>query len=219
MSLMQKKYKRLVKELVFVYSELEFIEDALKEAHYEFESYYHDYCTENKVPIDDLNKKHSEKLEKVFPSKKREVDSDGIVKMEEANTPPKPKVHKVFTKMYRMVTKKIHPDKFADREETPEIKEKINMFKEATKSYGDRNWGKFLDICEKLDIIPTRFEGISTIIRDEISNVNKKIMHHKKMFSWQLYECEEDENCKKKVVERFLQQLFGYTVKKNTIRI
>ena len=36
---------------------------------------------------------------------------------------------KIFVKMYRSLTSKIHPDKFANRETTPEVEEKISYFK------------------------------------------------------------------------------------------
>ena len=208
---MQKRYKKLVKELVFVYTELEFIKEVLREAHSDFELYYQTFCAENKIPLDELNEQHKDRIKKFIPQpQKTEVDEDGIVIPEKQPQPPPPKIHKVFTKMYRMVTSKIHPDKFSGRDESPEIKEKIFMFKEATKSYNERSWGKFLDICEKLDILPTRYEGISSILRDEISDINKEIIKNKKAFSWKLYECEEDEGCKDRVIKDFLFQLFRY---------
>ena len=40
MSLVIKKYKKLVKELLFAYSELEYTEEVLKGAHGDFEMYY-----------------------------------------------------------------------------------------------------------------------------------------------------------------------------------
>ncbi len=213
MSLMEKRYKKLVKELVYVYTELEYVNEVLSDAHANFELYYQEYCVRNDVPVSDLNEKHKEKIEKVLPPpKKPEVDDDGIVKIKPPPPPPPSKIHKVFTKMYRMVTSRIHPDKFAGREETIEIKEKILMFKNATKSYNDRNWGVFLDICEKLDIMPTRYEGISSLIRDEISDINKKIVNQKRTFSWRIYECDEDESCKDRIIRDFLYQLFKYRV-------
>lgn len=211
MSLVEKKYKKLVKELVYVYAELEFVNDVLKDAHYEFESYYQQYCRDKDVPIDDLNKKHEEVIKREIPQpKKMEVDEDGIIKTEQPPKKPESKVHKVFTRMYRMIAKKIHPDKFSGRELTPEVIEKISMFKEATKSYNQRDWGKFLDICDKLDITPTRYDGISSVLRDEISNLNKKIVKNKRTFSWKLYECEDDDGCKELIIKDFLFQLFKY---------
>ena len=76
MSLVVKRYKKLVKELLFAYSELEYVEEVLKEAHSDFEMYYQDYCKRNSVPLEELNKKNSKKLEKVYPKRKIETDEE-----------------------------------------------------------------------------------------------------------------------------------------------
>ena len=112
--------------------------------------------------------------------------------------------------MYRIVAKKLHPDKFSNQEKTQEIESKIESFKEATSAYDKKNWAKFLDICEKYDILPTRYEKVNALIREEISEVNREINNKKLSFSWRLYECEEDDSCKNKVIKDFLFQLFKY---------
>jgi len=217
MSLVVKRYKKLVKELLFTYSELEYLNEALKDSHVEFEKYYQQFCKDNNVPLDELNKKNAERLEKVYPKKEQPTDQEGIIQFEEAKK--ENPAHKVFQRMYRILAKKLHPDKFSNREMTPEIMEKIDSFKQATGAYNKNNWAKFLDICEKYDILPTRYEKISTVIREEISEANKEIANKKRAFSWRLYECEEDEKCKQKIIKDFLQQLFGYKVKENVIVI
>ena len=50
MSLVIKRYKKLVKELLFAYSELEYLNEALTEAHIEFEKYYQQYCKDKNIP-------------------------------------------------------------------------------------------------------------------------------------------------------------------------
>ena len=208
MSLVVKRYKKLVKELLFAYSELEYVDEALKEAHIEFEKYYQDYCKRNNVPLEELNKNNSEKIEKVYPKKQNKTDEEGIVQYEDVTIDKEN--HKIFQRMYRMIAKKLHPDKFSNQEQTPEIVEKVESFKQATGAYNKNNWAKFLDICEKYDILPTRYEKINSLIRDEISEIGKKVNHKKLAFSWRLFECEEDNACKDKVIKNFLYQLFKY---------
>ena len=60
--------------------------------------------------------------------------------------------------------------------------------------------------------MPTRYDGISSLIRDEISDINKKIVYQKRTFSWRIYDCDEDEDCKDRVIRDFLYQLFKYKV-------
>lgn len=208
MSIVVKRYKKLVKELLFAYSELEYVEEALGEAHSEFEIYYQDFCKKNNVPLEELNNKHASKLEKVYQKKEIKTDAAGIIQY--SDEAPSKENHKLFQRMYRMIAKKLHPDKFSNQEQTPEIIAKIEAFKQATAAYNKNNIAKFLDICEKYDILPTRYEKINSLIREEISQIGREVNNKKLSFSWRLYECEEDEGCKNRVIKDFLFQLFKY---------
>ena len=97
--------------------------------------------------MEELNKVNSEKLEKIYPKKEQRTSEEGIIQFDQPSK--ESSTHKVFQKMYRMIAKKLHPDKFENREKTPEILEKINAFKHATGAYNKGNWAEFLDICEK----------------------------------------------------------------------
>ena len=55
MSIQQKKFKRLRKELQFLQSELEYVEEVLSEWHLIFEDYHRDYCKRKKINLDQLN--------------------------------------------------------------------------------------------------------------------------------------------------------------------
>jgi hypothetical protein len=208
MSLVVKRYKKLVKELLFAYSELEYVDEVLKDAHADFELFYQDYCKRNNVPIEKMNKNNAARLEKIYPKKEIKTDEAGIIQYEDDKE--EKQNHKLFQRMYRMVAKKLHPDKFSNQEQTDEVLEKIEAFKQATGAYNKRNWAKFLDICEKYDILPTRYEKVNSLIRDEISEISKQVNNKKLSFSWRLYECEEDVGCKEKIIKDFLYQLFKY---------
>ena len=210
MSILIKKYKKLVKELLFAYSELEYLNEVLLEAHRDFEEYYQSFCREKSVPIGELNNKNSDKLKKIYPPKEQKTDEEGIVQYEKSviESP----AHKVFQRMYRQIAKKIHPDKFSSREITPEIQEKIESFKQVTSAYDKKNWAEFLDICEKHDILPTRYEKINSVIKKEIDSTNQEIRDKKLSFSWRLYSCDGDESCKEKIIKDFLYQLFKYNI-------
>ena len=208
MSIVVKRYKKLVKELLFAYSELEYVEEALSEAHIEFETYYQNFCKENNVPLDKLNRKDASRIEEVYPKKEIKTDAAGIIQHEEQS--PTKQNHKLFQRMYRMVAKKLHPDRFSNQEQTAEILAKIEAFKQATAAYNKNNIAKFLDICEKYDILPTRYEKINSLIREEILEINKEVNNKKLSFSWRLYECEGNVDCKNKIIKDFLFQLFKY---------
>ena len=209
MSLIQKKYKRLLSELTYVNSEHEYVKDILKDAHLEFEAFYQEYCRDYNVPIEDLNKKHADKLNKIFPKKKQEVDADGLVKHENAEI-KKEKADKTLQKMYRKAATMTHPDKFTDSDDA---KEAADTFKKLTSAFNEKKWADFLDICSKLDILPSTYKKVIEIMNKEIDKTKKETEKLKKTFSWRLFECDDDSACKIKVVKNFLFQIFGYEKK------
>ena len=208
MSLLQKKYKRLLAELSYVNSEHQYVKDILKEAHIEFELYYQQYCKDYKVPIAELNKKYSDRISEVLPSKKQLVDESGLVKHEKSEI-KKEKTDKTLQKMYRKAATITHPDKFLDSD-SDEAVEAANRFKSLTSAFNEKKWAEFLDICEKLDILPSTYKKVLEIMRKEIDNISKKTDKLKLSFSWRLFECEDNNHCKNKIIKDFLFQLFGY---------
>ena len=217
MSLLQKKYKRLLSELVYVDSEHQYVKDILKEAHMEFEQYYQEYCKLHDIPISELNKKHAGRLKKVLPSKKQVVDEQGLVKHESSEI-KKEKIDKTLQKMYRKAATKTHPDKFLDSESDDAI-EAANNFRLLTSAFNEKRWAEFLDICEKLDILPNTYKKVTEIMKKEIESISNKTSKLKLSFSWRLFECDENNHCKDKIIRDFLFQLFGYRKDKDVIVI
>ena len=159
---MQKKYKRLLSELAYVTSERLYVKDILKEAHVEFEQYYQQYCKDYKIPVDELNKKLADKLEKICPNK-QPVDAEGWVKTKASDDKKKP-VDRTLQKMYRKAATLTHPDKFPDSSSDEAI-EASETFKSLTSAFNEKKWYDFLDICQKLDILPSTYKKINDIIK------------------------------------------------------
>ena len=68
-----------------------------------------------------------------------------------------------------------------------------------------------LDICEEHDILVEVDEEINKVIQKQIIETKQKINKAKSSYSWKLYECEDNKNCKKDIVKRFLKHLFNYS--------
>jgi flagellar basal body rod protein FlgC len=211
MSLIQKKYRRLLSELIYVESEHKHVESILKEAHVEFEEYYQQYCKDNGVPINELNKKHSQKLKKIFPKNKPQVDKAGIVQHKKAEI-KKEKVDKTLQKMYRKAATVTHPDKFSDSEGS-EAQSAADTFKNLTSAFNEKKWANFLDICDKLNILPSTYKKVLEVMKLEIQTTKEKTKKLKLSFSWRLMECDDNEKCKSDLIKNFLLQIFGYEKK------
>ena len=200
-----KKYKKKVKELLFARSELEYQELMLKDAHYEFEEYYLRYCAENNIDLQSLKQDNEQKVDEIFvqvTNTKNELIHKPLQEEKRSKT-------KAFNLIYKEIAKKLHPDKLSIFLPEDEIKEKENMFKTAAGAMGSADWGKLLEVADKLDIKPNKFDGIAEEIDLEIEKINKIVAHNNNTYSWHWVNC-EDEECKERVVLNFLHQLFGY---------
>ena len=195
MSIEQKKYNRLRKELQFVQSELEYVLEVLNEWHLIFEEYYRDYCKRKEIDLDQLNKKFSKKIDKIIPKPvKKET---GVILYENK------KNKGVFKKLYKKIARKLHPDLGGDEKE----------FQEATNAMQEKNFEKILDICDKHDILIEIDEEVLKLLEQQISDTKEQIKKEKSTYSWSLYSCSNDK-CKNNVVKKFLKHLFNYEEKK-----
>ena len=195
MSIQQKKYKRLRKELQFVQSELEYVHEVLREWHLIFEEYYRDYCKKKEIDIDQLNKQFSKKIDQIMPKPvKKET---GVILYENK------KDKGIFKKLYKKIARKLHPDLGGDEKE----------FQEVTNAMQEKNFEKILDICDKHDILIEIDKEILKLLEQQISDTKEQIKKEKSTYSWSLYSCTDDK-CKDNVVRKFLKHLFNYEEKK-----
>jgi len=211
MSIQEKKFKKLFKQLTYEQSELDYVREVLKDAHHEFEEYYRRYCSNKEIDIPALEKKNPKKVEALNTSQQAHDDKGDLI----------PTVQtidhddlKQFKKIYREIAKKIHPDKFSNLEKTPEIIAKELLFKEATKAMAEKNWGKILDIADKLVILLDDYKELNRILKKEIIKVKEKVAKEKSTYSWTFFECEENSICKNNVIKKFLHHMFNYREEK-----
>ena len=195
MSIQQKKFKRLRKELQFVQSELEYVQEVLSEWHLIFEEYHRDYCKRKEIDLAQLNKQSSKKIDQLIP--KPVIKDNGITLYDNQ------KDKSVFKKLYKKIARKLHPDLGGDEKE----------FQEATTAMQEKNFEKILDICDKHDILIEIDKEMLKLLEQQISDTKEKIKKEKSTYSWSLYSCADDK-CKDNVVKKFLKHLFNYEEKK-----
>lgn len=211
-----KLYKKLINELKFRYSELDYVEQEIADNMQVFEEYYREFCSKNNISIGDLESKNQKKVDDLFGQKPIPKDTTEPVRIEVSEETLKKR--KVFQRIYRSIAKKIHPDKFSNMKKTVEIAEKEETFKKATYAYENDKWGMLLEIAEELDIHPSKYTKINEILRDEISDINKKINDKQKTYSWLMSQAETDRQ-RDKIIISFLKNLFNFDYKEQTIYI
>lgn len=191
MSIQQKKYKRLRKELQFVQSELEYVEEVLSEWHLIFEEYHRDYCKRKGIDLNQLNKESSKKIDQLIPDPVKK--DTGLIVYDNK------KDKDVFKKLFKQIARKLHPDLGGDEKK----------FQEATSAMEEKNFEKILDICDEYGILIEINKEMLELLEQQISETKEKISKEKSTYSWSLYSCTNDK-CKDKVIQKFLKHLFNY---------
>ena len=199
-----KKYRKKVKELLFARSELEYQDMILSDANHDFEEYYLRYCAENNIDLSSLKSGKEQKIDNIFST--TEAKKEALIHKPVEKAKDKTKV---FNGIYKEIAKRIHPDKLSIFLPVDELNAKESMFKTASAAMKDCDWGKLLEVADKLDIKPKTFDGMIEQMDMEITKINKIVNHNNTTYSWVWYNCESEE-CKDEVIKQFLHHLFDY---------
>lgn len=192
-----RKYQKLLKEVVYLRSELEYQEEVLKEAHLDFDSFYREWCAKNEIDIDSLNKEHSKRVREIIPDKKQNFsDKDELIPTEKIDI--KRKANKL-SKLYKKLARELHPDKEEGNEE---------KFARISDAYNNGRWSVLLEAASDLGMQPDNFEDIFPLMREEIKELKQKIANNETTYSWKLFECEDNKDCMENIVKQFLKHLF-----------
>jgi len=199
-------------ELNYKYSEIKLITETLPELYGEFEDYYKNFLEEKGLSKEELEKSDSPEFAKFKEEMKPqapETDETGITIVEEKTDEYK-LGKKAFTKLYREIVKKAHPDKIMT--EDPFYRNELTiLFKGATYAMDKGKWSKLLKIAEDLGVKPPNYKEINRFLKKEVKELDNQVKLHKRKFCWRLYEAEE-KNEKDKVIQNFIHQLFGRKV-------
>ena len=203
MSIRIKKYKKLLQEVKYLRSELEYQEEVLTEYHHLFEEYYRRWCGENDVDINKQEQQNSKRVDEIIPKpSKQEYDSNGLVVFEDTRQEQKEDMKKM-NKLYRKLAMELHPDKQNGDEK---------KFAKVNEAYENGKWSVLLEEAIELGIEPDNFLHLSELLKEEAKNLREQIKHNKGIYSWKYYECDEDEDCKIKLIKDFLKHLFNLEV-------
>jgi hypothetical protein len=198
-----RKYQKLLKEVNYLRSELDYQEEVLRVAHLDFESYYREWCANNDIDLDGLNQQHSRRIDDILPSgipAGQYDDKDHLITTE--NIDIKRKANK-FSKLYKKLARELHPDKDIGNAE---------KFKKVAQAYNEGQWSILLEAASELDMLPDNFKEIFPLMREEADKLRKDIANNEQTYSWKMFECEENEDCKEQTVRQFLRHLFKLEV-------
>ena len=155
MSIERKRYRKHIMELKFLRSELSYQEEVLAIAHQDFEIWYRQWCKDNNIDLNQLNKKHETRVSKIlsqpnFPDLKN--DEKGLICLSQDKKEEKKKFHNLF----KQVAKATHPDKNEGA---------MLDFKAASAAYEGGDWAMLLQIAEEHRIMPQDLREVLPVIK------------------------------------------------------
>lgn len=187
------KYKKLLNHYRTLETELEFSLEVTRHYGPEFEIYYREYCSKNNIDINKLNQENSAKVSKIFSSDKRK------------DTASNPDYN--LKGIYKELARRFHPDKIPN--DDPMKKDYEEIFKSITAAMDKSDWGHLLSIADQYKVELKDYDSLCASIQISIDDIDRKIEKEKTSYSWALFICEENEDCRINVVKKFLNHLFG----------
>lgn len=191
--LVQLEAKKIMKELDFLRSDLEYKNEIVSEADSSFMRGVGDFLDDNRDLKEIFDKKLDERLNRTISDRSEVVvDAGDGGSGVENSTVQNPKLKK----LYREIAKKTHPDKISD--------DRMNgIYMDATRSYGDGDLFEIYSICESLGISFDVDESDISLMREEINNVRNRIQFLESTGAWAWYNS-DDESMKKDMILKYI---------------
>ena len=196
------KFKHNSNELIAIESELEFVKEVNKSIEADFNEYQVSWSKKNNFDLE------TERKQKEFKIKSKLEESAVSVAQKKKKLKCEKKSAKAFMQLYKLIAKKIHPDKLESLEDTLEVREKKELFKAVSTAMGNEKWSVILEAAIELNIKPANLVDLNKQIQAEINNRKQMVSIAKKPFAWEFYQCEDDYECKDRVMKEYVNKLF-----------
>ena len=227
------KWKRSLSRLRFCYDELEYTTEAAKAAAPDFEAFYRKFCAERNINISKLDNHNKERLNKLYGRNEiadknapeqpningsgdttivihdnRSLDDNGDYEM----TADDIAMHDAFSKLFKQIALRLHPDRIDKSLPDDEIKMRINMFQKANRAFEDKKYYLLLDLADKYNITtPKNYEQQTRWMKRECARVVKVVDKEKNTYNYSFAEAQTEEE-KEALIKKFIFQLFRVVV-------
>ena len=117
-------------------------------------------------------------------------------------------IHEAFSKLFKRIALKIHPDKLRDNLPNEEKEMMISMFQKANKSFDEKKYYILLDIASQLNIqTPKNYEQQIRWMKKEIETIEHEMKKQRNSYNFLFSETESDEE-RDHLVRAFIAQVF-----------
>lgn len=237
MSASQKlKWRKIVNQLRYMHEELGIVQQISEEMAPEFQAHYEDFCKRHKVDIEELNRGSAAHRDKAFAehaehlretNKRKTSDYAGSTEIilydgeagseqpevgtkDSTTSADEKEMHEVFTKLFKKLAQKLHPDKVATADLTDEEKKEYEiMFTKAKTALEESQYFLLIDYAEKLKVpLPKNYRQQLKWMKREIDVLQNLITTQMQSYNYMFAE-RDDIVDKDNLVKQFIFQLFG----------
>ena len=224
------KWKKVTIQLRYMYEELDIVKSMSDEAGSEFQQYYEEYCLKNDIDLNELNNKHSDRIEKLYPKKEemmfiQECSGSTELALGENNKTPNSaasknleftnqddkEMHEIFSKLFRKLATVLHPDKLVNlKYDDNKKKEMKTMFTDAKTALEEKRYFILIDYAERLNIpTPKNYKQQIKWMKKEIEKIRSATAAVTRTYNYSFAEAETEQE-KDNLIRKFMTQVFGY---------
>ena len=222
----RQKWKRSVNEYKFIREELKITKAICSEAGSLFEEHYRAFLTRHNVDLAKLNQDNAKKIKEAYNIQDEPAGSVPMVSSDctelVASTQPVEKteevemseddiaLHNVFSKLFKSIAIKIHPDKIDPLKHDYHQRRKMEKdFIRANSAIEDKEYFTLIEIAEELDIpLPKNYNQQTRWMKRQVVLLRAEVEAQRGTYNYVFAQAETDEQ-RDNIVRQFTQQLFG----------
>ena len=190
--LAQLEAKKMMKELEFLSSELDWKSELILEADKGFIGKVNEFLDENP----DLKREFQSRMDSRASESIRRAEQDLPPPSESADPPASRQPNPKMKRAYREIVKMTHPDKVSDR--------RLNdMYVEAARLYGDDDLFSIYSICDRLGLDFEVGDDDMEALRIRLEEVRSKIRMIESARTW-VWQNVEDEHVRARIVVSYV---------------
>jgi len=201
------KYKKLLLELEYLYSDLDYHNDVQEEATREFQKAFGAYCKGHNINYEtDIIKEEEREVQVSDPDKVIFRDEDGHPSREDIKEIENSSRPEEIRKLFKQIATKTHPDKFSNAKKAEKA---LNMqvFLQAKSAAEDNNYFKLQQIAQRLGLeLPEITQKQIKLMEKEAKRLRIKLKRLQKTVAWVWFD-QEDDDRRNDVMQRYVSSL------------
>jgi len=222
------RWKQALNQYRFIKEEQEIVQSLGREAAPLFQQHYEGFLVRHDIDLEKLNQQNADRIQEAYNITESEwgdvpAPAEGASctqVMAATSTQEKTEeqqlsedehiIHQIFTKLFKTIAVKVHPDKINVYDYDFHEREQMTKdFRDANTALKDRNYFVLLDMAERLSIpLPKNYEQQTRWMKTEIRKAQDQLAAQKRTYNYLFAAAETDEE-KDNVIRQFVQQLFG----------